>query len=115
MGSRLGAAHAEEIPLVFDTLGLETEPVVGPDPPQRLADTMHRAWVEFAKTGDPGWHTYDTNRRATMHFAMDSKVVDNPLRKELELWSGVVIPCTLRTFGFGLAIPREVEKMRPGC
>jgi hypothetical protein len=35
-GGRLGAAHSVEIPFVFDTLGLGTEPLLGPDPPQSL-------------------------------------------------------------------------------
>ena len=48
MGGRLGAAHSVEIPFVFDTLGLGTEPMLGRDPPQPLADAMHRAWVAFA-------------------------------------------------------------------
>jgi para-nitrobenzyl esterase len=29
--------------------------VAGPNPPQELADTVHRAFVRFAQTGDPGW------------------------------------------------------------
>jgi para-nitrobenzyl esterase len=43
MGGRLGAAQAVEIPFVFDTLGLGTEPLLGPNPPQSLADTMNEA------------------------------------------------------------------------
>jgi hypothetical protein len=34
MSGRLGAAHAVEIPFVFDTLGLGTGPMLGRDPPQ---------------------------------------------------------------------------------
>jgi len=48
----LGACHALEIPFVFDTLGNGTEPLLGADPPQQLADTMHAAWVAFATHGD---------------------------------------------------------------
>lgn len=43
MEGRLGAAHAVEIPFVFDTLGLGTGVLLGPSPPQALADEMHRA------------------------------------------------------------------------
>src|SRR4029450_3222231 len=32
MGGRLGAAHGVEIPFVFDTLGLGTEPMLGREP-----------------------------------------------------------------------------------
>lgn len=59
-GGRLGAAHAVELPFVFDTIdapGLTGErALLGPDGgPQELADRMHGAWVRFAVEGDPGW------------------------------------------------------------
>jgi carboxylesterase 2/para-nitrobenzyl esterase len=75
-----------EMAFVFDTLGLGTEPLLGPSPPQALADEMHRAWVAFATTGDPGWPNYDVSRRSTMHFDMNTKAVDHPLNKECSLW-----------------------------
>jgi para-nitrobenzyl esterase len=89
MGGRLGAAHSVEIPFVFDTLGLGTEPMLGRDPPQLLADAMHRAWVAFAAGGDCGWPKYDPARRATMRFDTTSEVVNDPLALELALWKGV--------------------------
>ncbi|MFF2193827.1 carboxylesterase/lipase family protein [Streptomyces sp. NPDC058157] len=58
----LGACHALELGFVFDTLGLpESRWLAGPDAPQALADEMHRAWVGFATTGDPGWAPWDGN------------------------------------------------------
>jgi carboxylesterase type B len=86
---RLGACHALEIPFVFDTLGYGTEPLLGPDPPQRLADTMHAAWAAFATTGDPGWPKYDLQHRATIRFDTSSAVVDDPRSTERTLWEGV--------------------------
>ena len=88
-GGRLGAAHSVEIPFVFDTLGLGTEPLLGPDPPQSLATAMHAAWVAFAAAGDCGWPEYDLARRLTMHFNTLSEVVDDPLAQKLVLWKGV--------------------------
>ena len=85
----LGACHALEIAFVFDTLGNGTEPLLGADPPQQLANTMHAAWVAFATSGDPGWPKYDLKRRATMHFDVTSEVVDDPLSTERALWEGV--------------------------
>jgi carboxylesterase type B len=85
---RLGACHGLEIAFVFDTLGPATEPLLGPDPPQQLADTMHAAWVAFASRGDPGWPQYDLSRRATMRFDITSGVVDNPRAWERALWEG---------------------------
>jgi para-nitrobenzyl esterase len=85
-GGRLGAAHAVEIAFVFDTLGLGTEPMLGPHPPQPLADEMHRAWVSFAARGECGWPRYDPVRRRTMRFDVPSGVVDDPLGPTLTLW-----------------------------
>lgn len=86
---RLGACHALEIPFVFDTLGIGTEPLCGTDPPQRLADAMHSAWVAFAACGDCGWPKYDLRRRATMRFGGALEVVDDPRCAERALWEGV--------------------------
>jgi para-nitrobenzyl esterase len=85
----LGACHALEIAFVFDTLGNRTEPLMGTDPPQPIADTMHAAWVAFATAGDPGWPRYDRSRRATMHFDETSVVVEDPRSAERALWEGV--------------------------
>ena len=85
---RLGACHALEIPFVFDTLGNGTEPLLGTNPPQQLADAMHAAWVAFATSGDPGWPQYDLKRRATMRFDTTSEVVDDPRSAERALWEG---------------------------
>jgi carboxylesterase type B len=93
-GGMFGACHALEIPFVFDTLDLGPAQMqgslLGDEPPQTVADAMHRAWVAFATTGDPGWSRYDPDRRATMRFDTDSKVVDDPRAFERELWAGVI-------------------------
>lgn len=89
LGGRLGAAHGVEIPFIFDTLGPGAEALVGPTPPQSLADAMHRAWVAFAVNGDCGWPTYDPVHRSTMRFDTPSAVVDDPLAVRLALWHGV--------------------------
>jgi carboxylesterase type B len=86
---RLGACHGLEIPFVFDLLGNGTEPLLGTDPPQQLADTMHAAWVAFATHGDCPWPKYDLNRRATMRFDTTSEVVDDPRSTDRVLWEGV--------------------------
>jgi para-nitrobenzyl esterase len=92
-GGLMGACHALEIPFVFDTLDKGANqmlgPFLGPTPPQPLAEAMHRAWVAFATSGDPGWPKYDHTRRATMRFDATSKVVDDPRSWERQLWEGV--------------------------
>ncbi|WP_448449039.1 carboxylesterase/lipase family protein [Mycolicibacterium sp. XJ775] len=57
---KLGAAHAVELPFVFERTGLESVrgpgALLGPgEPPGALAAEMHGAWVRYATTGDPGW------------------------------------------------------------
>jgi carboxylesterase type B len=90
---RLGACHGLEIPFVFDTLDKGADqmlgPLLGPAPPQQLADKMHAAWIAFATHGDPGWPRYNRGRRATMRFDTISEVVDDPRSAERELWEGV--------------------------
>ncbi|MBY9076835.1 carboxylesterase/lipase family protein [Nocardioides sp. WL0053] len=88
----LGAVHAVEIPFVFDTVSKDARlfgPLLGEDPPQELADTMHAAWVSFATSGDPGWPTYDLGSRATMRFDTTSQVVEDPRTWERALWEGL--------------------------
>ena len=67
LGGQLGAAHVMELPFVFDRVDLPT--LHGPDallgvtpPPEGLADGVHRAWVRFAATGDPGWPHHTPGR-----------------------------------------------------
>lgn len=86
---RLGACHGLEIPFVFDTLGYRTEPLLGTDPPQPLADTMHAAWVAFATRGDPGWPRYDVSRRSTMRFDTTLDIVDDPQGAVRPFWEGL--------------------------
>jgi para-nitrobenzyl esterase len=91
-GGMFGACHALELPFVFDTLDLGPRQMMGgllgDAPPQALADAMHRGWVAFAATGDPGWPRYDRERRATMRFDTVSRVVDDPRSFERDLWGG---------------------------
>ena len=89
LNGRLGACHGLEVPFVFDTLGNGTEQILGADPPQQLADTMHAAWTSFAMKGDPGWPEYELRNRATMRFDTISKIVEDPRPEERELWRGV--------------------------
>lgn len=84
---RLGACHALELGFVFDTLAHpDTMALTGPDAPQELADAMHRAWVDFATTGEPGWPAWDA-RRPVRFFGQDGPaVVLAPRDDELRSW-----------------------------
>ena len=65
------------------------EPLLGADPPQQLADTMHASWVRFAARGDCGWPKYDLGHRTTMRFDSTSAFLDDPRSAERALWEGV--------------------------
>jgi para-nitrobenzyl esterase len=82
----LGAAHAMELPFVFDRLASPDWILLGGDTmPQRIADEMHAAWVRFATTGDPGWRPWDATR-PTMVFGDTSGVVEGQRDEELRAW-----------------------------
>ncbi len=55
---RLGACHGIELPFVFDGIGrVDYGDLAVPDSTEtrELAADLHRRWVSFATTGDPGW------------------------------------------------------------
>ena len=88
---RFGAVHALEIGFVFDNLG-RAGAMTLPDsqPPQALADVMHRAWVAFATSGAPGWSPYDVRERTVMRFdGAGGTVVVDPAADERRLWDGI--------------------------
>ncbi|GAA4061534.1 carboxylesterase/lipase family protein [Nonomuraea soli] len=81
----LGACHALEIGFVFDNLAAARE-LTGPEAPQPLADTMHRAWIAFASGGDPGWPAWDASRPVMVFDAPESGIVHAPRDEELKAW-----------------------------
>ncbi len=85
----LGACHALDLAFVFDTLGAPgVADLAGPQPPQRIADEMHRAWVAFARDGGPGWRPYTPGDRAVMVFGTASAIDVDPRPDELAWLTG---------------------------
>jgi para-nitrobenzyl esterase len=81
----LGACHALEVGFVFGNL--RQGGLAGNDPPQALSALMHRAWVDFATSGDPGWAPYELASRPVMVFDGDGAcVVHDPRADERLLW-----------------------------
>ncbi|HEV7523475.1 MAG TPA: carboxylesterase/lipase family protein [Acidimicrobiia bacterium] len=89
-GGLLRSTHALEIPFVFDNLdrgGAELLTGSGPER-QGIADAMHRAWIAFARSGEPQhpglpeWRRYEPDHRATMRFDTTCEVVDDPGRDD---------------------------------
>jgi para-nitrobenzyl esterase len=96
MGGQLGAAHALEIPFVWDLTDTPGVEMFTGDSPGRhqLARAMHAAWLAFGTTGDPAtpllpeWPSYRAPGRATMIFDIDCRVVEDPNGTERRLWDG---------------------------
>ena len=80
-GGQLGAAHAMEIPFVFDTLAVATGPqgLCGERPPQELADRIHGLWVQFAKTGSLPWPEFNRDTRQVYRLEAGKAVHEPPM------------------------------------
>ena len=72
--------HTAEIPFVMNSLALTETAHGNGDGAKALADKMSRAWVAFAKTGNPNvrglpnWQPYTRENKATMIFGNQPEV-----------------------------------------
>ena len=75
-GGELGACHGMELPFVFDTLACVTgsQGLAGMDPPQALADRVHRLWVDFARDGSLPWPEFDAETRLVYQLEKGSVI-----------------------------------------
>jgi para-nitrobenzyl esterase len=85
-GGRLGAAHGTDLGFVFDTLASVTgrHGIVGQNPPQELADRVHRIWLQFATYGRAPWAEYDGRTRLVHRLAEGTTVSEEPLLVSVE-------------------------------
>lgn len=68
MGGFAMAYHCSELPFVFNNIHLSEKATGGGEKAQALADKISRAWIDFARTGNPGWEAYSPEKGATMLF-----------------------------------------------
>lgn len=92
-GGMVGAAHAIEIPFVFDLVEDHRLHVfVGPEAPRELARATHEAWVAFARSGVPSvealgaWPTVDAEGRPVMVLDTTSAVELDPGSISRRFW-----------------------------
>jgi len=95
MRVQLGACHSLDLPFAWDTLDLpENRGFTGPNPPQALADALHRAWAEFAAAGDVSWKPYDRIDRTVMAYHYNNSgtdlTVNDPRGDERRRWDGLL-------------------------
>ncbi|MBP2413866.1 para-nitrobenzyl esterase [Arthrobacter stackebrandtii] len=75
----LRAAHAVELGFVFDDLASpDSLGLAGSTAPQELAAQMHRAWVDFATSGSPGWEAWNALRPVKTFDGGTNPVVHAP-------------------------------------
>lgn len=77
----LGSAHAIEIPFVFDNLASASgrRSLLGENPPQALADSMHALWIRFATDGHLPWPEYDEATRQVWSLTRQTAEHEPPM------------------------------------
>ena len=74
MDGKYKAIHCIELPFVFNNIARCEEMTGGTPEAYALADKISKAWVQFARTGNPNhsglpnWPVYNSQNTATMHF-----------------------------------------------
>ncbi len=87
---RYGAAHASEIPYVFDNLRGRNGVAVPPKD-HEVAMMMNSYWINFAKTGNPNghglphWPAFDPQKNELLEFQPDGSAVGKPDPKKARL------------------------------
>jgi para-nitrobenzyl esterase len=89
---RFGAAHASEIPYVFNNLSGRNGTAVAPED-QAVARLMNTYWANFAKTGDPNgpglpkWPRYNPSKDELLEVQFDGSAVGkaDPKRARLDV------------------------------
>ena len=88
MDGKYKAVHCMELPFVFNNIHRCEEMTGGTNEAYALADKISNAWINFARSGNPGhkglpnWPPYNTTNTATMH--LNKKCTVKPqLDKEL--------------------------------
>lgn len=88
------AMHCMELPFMFDNISRCEEMTGGGKEAHALADKMSRAWLAFARTGNPGhkglpnWPAYTPSTGATMILDTTSQLKSHPDKDLLQIAVG---------------------------
>jgi para-nitrobenzyl esterase len=96
-GGIMGACHGLDIPLLFGTFDADLGSLLfaGSEPSpeaEALSSRFRAAWTAFARTGDPGWPSYDTERRLVQVLDADPQVTSYPEEASRRLWQDHTFP-----------------------
>ncbi len=96
-GGVLGACHGLDIPLLFGTFDADLGSLLfaGTEPSpeaEALSSRFRASWTAFARTGDPGWPTYDTERRLVQVLDAAPEVIPYPEETSRRLWERHTFP-----------------------
>jgi para-nitrobenzyl esterase len=91
------AAHAAEIPYVWEYWGRRTPMSVVSEEDRAVASLMHACWVSFAKTSAPTcgsepWPAYDPKTDKLMEFGFHSGVRSNFRKAQYDAQAAVALP-----------------------
>ena len=84
-----GAAHGNEVPYVFGTLGRGANSPKYDATDRQVSSAMQKYWTNFAKTGNPNggglprWPKFDPAKRAYIEFTDAGPVVREGLRRQV--------------------------------
>ena len=82
---KFGAVHGTDVSASFynfrDGIG-----GTGSRQEKALWQRFATSWVSLAKTGDPNWPAYDSDKRATMLFNYESRVENDPRSEIRKFW-----------------------------
>lgn len=90
LDGNLLSTHCMEIPFVFNNADVHASMTGGTPEALELADRMSQAWINFARTGNPGedWPEYTVEDGATMWWDVTPEIKHNHDRRLLDFVSG---------------------------
>ncbi|MHC3469150.1 carboxylesterase/lipase family protein [Streptomyces sp. 7R007] len=92
-GGALGACHGLDIPLLFGTYEADLGALLFagsgvPEEARALSERFRASWTAFARSGDPGWPSYDPGRRLVQVLDARPEVRAYPEETSRRLWEG---------------------------